>query len=142
VKELKAHGETAQLYALSYADNQLIMKIAGQQFAHGVIIAQVMPNLNSRSMGLVKEFHENFAKYADAKAPPTFFNLEGYLSAKLIVEAVRRSKDASPEGVRRGLEMMGKYDLGGYTVDFSPKKHWGSQYIEMSLIGRSGRLVY
>jgi len=142
IKEVKARGETAQLYALSYADNQLIMKIAGQQFAHGVIISQVMPNLNNRSFGLVKEFHENFAKYADAKAAPTFFNLEGYLSAKLIVEAVRRSKDASPEGVRRGLEMMGKYDLGGYTVDFSPKKHWGSQYIEMSLIGRSGRLVY
>jgi len=49
---------------------------------------------------------------------------------------------AQGEGVRRGLEMMGKYDLGGYIIDFSPTKHWGSQFIELSLIGGSGRLVY
>jgi ABC-type branched-subunit amino acid transport system substrate-binding protein len=142
IKAVKARGETAQLYALSYADNQLIMKVAGEQFARGVIIAQVMPNVNSRSIPLAREFRENFAKYAPGKGAPTFFNLEGYLSAKLIVEAVRRSKDASPEGVRRGLEMMARYDVGGYNIDFSPAKHAGSQFIEMSMIGRSGALVY
>jgi branched-chain amino acid transport system substrate-binding protein len=90
----------------------------------------------------VKEFQENWAKHAKDKGAPSFFNIEGYISAKLIVEAVRRSKDASPEGVRRGLEMLSKYDLGGYIIDFSPTKHWGSQFIELSLIGGSGRLVY
>lgn len=145
IKEVKTAGVTAQLYALSYADNQLIVKIAGQQLAHGVAIAQVMPNLNNKSLGIVKEFHQDFGKFAkgkDIKTQPTFFNIEGYISAKLIVEAVRRSKEASPEGVRRGLEMMGKYDLGGYIIDFSPTKHTGSQFIELSLIGASGRLVY
>jgi len=142
IKELKARGETAQLYAMSYADSQLIVKVAGQQLAHGVAISQVMPNLNNKSLRLVKEFHEDYAKYGKTKTPPTFFNLEGYVSAKLIVEAVRRSKDASPDGVRRGLEMMKEYDLGGYTIDFSPTKHWGSQFIELSLISGSGRLVY
>ena len=149
IKAVKTAGVTAQLYALSYADAQLIGKIAGPQLAHGVAIAQVMPNLNNKSLGLVKEFHENFAKYVKVKVKadgikgaPTFFNIEGYISAKLIVEAVRRSKDASPEGVRRGLEMMKEYDLGGYIIDFSPTKHWGSQFIELSLIGGSGRLAY
>jgi len=145
IKAVKAAGETAQLYAMSYADAQLITKVAGAQFAHGVAISQVMPNINNKTLKLVKEFHDDFAKYAaakDIKTPPTFFNLEGYVSAKLIVEAVRRSKDASPAGVRRGLEMMKEYDLGGYTVDFSPTKHWGSQFVELSLIGASGRLAY
>jgi ABC-type branched-subunit amino acid transport system substrate-binding protein len=145
VKAVKAAGETAQLYAMSYADAQLIAKVAGPQFAHGVAISQVMPNVNNKTLKLVKEFHEDFAKYAkakDIKIAPTFFNLEGYVSAKLIVEAVRRSKDASPAGVRRGLEMMKEYDLGGYTIDFSPSKHWGSQFVELSLIGASGRLAY
>ena len=120
----------------------LIVKIAGKEQAHGVAIAQVMPNLNNKSLGIVKEFQDNWAKYSKDKGAPTFFNIEGYISAKLIVEAVRRSKDASPEGVRRGLEMMSKYDMGGYIIDFSPSKHWGSQFIELSLIGGSGRLVY
>lgn len=138
---MKTAGVTAQLYALSYADTPLIVKVAGQQLAHGVAIAQVMPNLNNKSLGIVKGFQDNWARYAKEKGAPTFFNIEGYISAKLIVEAVRRSKDASPEGVRRGLEMMSKYDLGGYLIDFSPAKHWGSQFIELSLIGGAGRLV-
>jgi branched-chain amino acid transport system substrate-binding protein len=142
IKGVKTAGVTAQLYALSYADTPLIVKVAGAQLAHGVVIAQVMPNLSNKSLGLVKEFQSDWAKYAPSKTAPTFFNIEGYLSAKLIVEAVRRSKDASPEGVRRGLETMSKYDLGGYIIDFSPTKHWGSQFIELSLIGGAGRLMY
>ncbi|HXJ08242.1 MAG TPA: ABC transporter substrate-binding protein [Burkholderiales bacterium] len=145
IKAVKGAGVTAQLYAMSYADAQLISKVAGPQYAHGVAISQVMPNINNKTLKLVKEFHEDFAKYAkakDIKTAPTFFNLEGYVSARLIVDAVRRSKDASPAGVRKGLEMMKEYDLGGYTVDFSPSKHWGSQFVELSLIGASGRLAY
>jgi len=142
IKAVKSAGVTAQLYAMSYADAQLIAKVAGPQLAHGVAISQVMPNINNKTLKLVKEFHEDYAKYNKTKTPPTFFNLEGYVSAKLIVEAVRRSKDASPAGVRRGLEMMKEYDLGGYTIDFSPTKHWGSQFVELSLIGASGRLAY
>ena len=142
IKGVKTAGVTAQLYALSYADTPLIVKIAGKELAHGVAIAQVMPNIGNKSLGIVKEFQDNWAKYAKDKGAASFFNIEGYISAKLIVEAVRRSKDASPEGVRRGLEMMSKYDLGGYLIDFSPTKHWGSQFIELSLIGGSGRLVY
>jgi len=142
IKAVKTAGVTAQLYAFSYADAPLIVKVAGKDLAHGVAIAQVMPNLSNKSLGIVKEFTENWAKYAKDKGEPTFFNIEGYISAKLIVEAVRRSKDPSPEGVRRGLETMTKYDLGGYIIDFSPTKHWGSQFVELSLIGGSGRLVY
>jgi branched-chain amino acid transport system substrate-binding protein len=143
VKAVKAAGVTAQLYALSYADAPLILKIAGKEYAHGVAVAQVMPNLNKTSLGFVREFRDNWSKHAkDPQSEPTFFNIEGYLSAKLIVEAVRRSKDPSPEGVRRGLEMMANYDMGGYVIDFSPTKHWGSQFIELSLIGGSGKLVY
>jgi ABC-type branched-subunit amino acid transport system substrate-binding protein len=142
IKAVKTAGVTAQLYAFSYADAPLIVKVAGKEFAHGVAIAQVMPNLNNKTLGIVKEFHDNWAKHAKDKGAPTFFNIEGYISAKLIVEAVRRSKDPSPEGVRKGLESMAKYDLGGYVIDFSPTKHWGSQFIELSLIGGSGRLVY
>src|SRR5262245_20855388 len=142
VKAVKGAGVTAQLYVFSYADAGLIVKVAGKEMAHGVAIAQVMPNMSNRTLYIAKKFQQNWTKKAKAKGQPTFFNIEGYISAKLIVEAVRRSKDASPEGVRRGLEMMSKYDMGGYVIDFSPTKHWGSQFIELSLIGASGRLVY
>ena len=144
IKQMKKSGSASTFYNVSFVGAKALADELGKE-GSGVAISQVMPNINNKTLKLVKEFHEDFAKYAkakDIKTAPTFFNLEGYVSARLIVEAVRRSKDASPAGVRKGLEMMKEYDLGGYTVDFSPSKHWGSQFVELSLIGASGRLAY
>jgi ABC-type branched-subunit amino acid transport system substrate-binding protein len=142
VKLLRLRGETAQLYALSYADSQMVVKTAGLQLAHGVVISQVMPNLNAKAMPIVREFRDNFAKYSKVKTEPTYFQIEGYLSAKLIVEAIRRTKDASPEGVRRGLEQMKNYDVGGYEINYSPTDHQGSKFVDLSVITGKGALVY
>jgi len=60
----------------------------------------------------------------------------------LIVEAIRRIKDASPEGVRCGLEQMRSFDLGGYVINFSLTNHEGSSFVDLSMINSLGRLVY
>lgn len=140
-KELKKGRVDSLLYAVSYADFKLITKLLGSE-AHGFVISQVLPNLNNLTLPLVKAFREDFAKYAGAKEEPTHFNLEGYMSARLIVEAIRRSKDASPQGVIRGLEQMREYDMGGYMVDFSPSKHLGSNWVDLSIINAKGSLMY
>lgn len=142
IKALKAKGETAQLYTLSFADSNLIVQTASLQGARGVVISQVMPNLNTSTIPLIKAFQSDFAKYSKTKGDPSYYNLEGYVSAKLIVEAIRRTKDASPEGVRRGLEQMRDLDLGGYIVNFSPTNHEGSSFVDLSMINSVGRLVY
>jgi branched-chain amino acid transport system substrate-binding protein len=142
IKDAKVGGLLAALYGLSYTDFRLVVKVAGGDLARGVAISQVLPNPNSDTTPLLKEFRANFAKYNPEVKQPSHFNLEGYISAKLIVEAIRRSKDASPDGVRRGLEMLHNYDLGGYVVDFSPTKHTGSTYVDLSMIGKSGELIY
>lgn len=142
VKEAKTAGLSSVLYGLSYTDFRLTAKVAGDQLARGVVIAQVFPNPGNRTLPLIKEFRENFEKYGKVQGVPSHFNLEGYICAKLIVEGIRRSKDGSPQGVIRGLEMLHDYNLGGYIVDFSPTKHNGSVYVELSIIGATGNLVY
>ena len=143
VKEAKSRGLQASLYGLSYTDFKLVVKLAGNALARGVAISQVLPNPSTRTLSLIKEFRENFEKYNTAVVGvPSHFNLEGYISAKLIVEAIRRTKDSSPDGVRRGLEQMRDFDLGGYHVDFSPTKHTGSTWVDLSMISASGGLVY
>jgi branched-chain amino acid transport system substrate-binding protein len=142
IAAVKKSGETALLYALSYADSKYVIEAAGLKLAHGVAISQVMPNLNTRTMPLVKSFHEDWAKYGKSKDAPTHFTIEGYIAGRLIVEAIRRTKDASPDGVRRGLEQLRAFDLGGYVIDFSPTNHQGSRHVDLSVIGGSGKLVY
>ena len=140
-KELKAGGVGSLLYAVSYADFKLIAKLAGSQ-ARGFVISQVLPNLNNRSLPLIKAFREDFAKYSKSAEEPSHYNLEGYIAVRLIVEAIRRSKNSSAEGVKRGLEQLRQFDLGGYVVDLSPTKHTGSSWVDLSMLSASGALVY
>jgi len=141
-KALRAGGVSSLLYAVSYADFKLIAKVAGKDLARGFVISQVLPNLNNRTLPLIKTFREDWDKHANTKEEPSHFNLEGYISARLIVDAIRRSKDPSPRGVIRGLEQMREYDMGGYVVDFSPTKHSGSNWVDLSMISASGALIY
>ena len=141
-EQAKSAGLASSLYGLSYTDFRLATKVAGKKLARGVAISQVLPNPNNRTLPLIKEFRANFEKYGKTKDIPSHFNLEGYIAAKLIVEAIRRSKDSSPQGVTRGLEMLRNYDMGGYLVDFSPTKHNGSRFVDLSMIGATGELIY
>jgi branched-chain amino acid transport system substrate-binding protein len=142
IKEAKSAGVSSALYGMSYTDFRLASKVAGPQLARGVAIAQVFPSPNNRTLPLIKEFRDNFEKYGKVQGVPSSFNLEGYIAAKILVEAIRRSKDASPAGVIRGLEMLHDWDMGGYVVDFSPTKHNGSTFVDMSMISASGELIY
>jgi ABC-type branched-subunit amino acid transport system substrate-binding protein len=141
-KALRVGGVESLLYAVSYADFKLIAKVAGKDLARGFVISQVLPNLNNRTLPLIKSFRDDWDKYANSKEGPSHFNLEGYMSARLIVDAIGRSKDPSPQGVIRGLEQMREYDMGGYVVDFSPAKHSGSNWVDLSMISASGALIY
>jgi ABC-type branched-subunit amino acid transport system substrate-binding protein len=142
IKEAKTAGISSTLFGLSYTDFRLASKVAGNQLARGVAIAQVFPSPTNRVMPLIKEFRDNFEKYSKVQGVPSAFNLEGYIGAKILVEAIRRSKDASGPGTLRGLEMLKDWDMGGYVVDFSPTKHTGSRFVDMSMIGATGDLIY
>jgi ABC-type branched-subunit amino acid transport system substrate-binding protein len=143
VKDAKSAGVSSTLYGMSYTDFDMTIKTAGINLARGVAIAQVFPNLNNKTIPIVREFRDNFDKFGKLNgATPTYFNIEGYIGGKIIVEAIKRSKDASPAGVRRGLEMLHDYDTGGFIVDFSPTKHNGSKFVDLSIIGAKGDLVY
>jgi len=142
IKDAKSAKISSSLYGMSYTDFDLAIKVAGGDQARGVAIAQVFPNLNNRTIPIVKEFRDNFEKYGKVQGVPSYFNLEGYIGGKILVEAIKRSKDASPQGVRRGLEMLHDYDMGGFMVDFSPTKHNGSKFVDLSIIGAKGGLVF
>jgi ABC-type branched-subunit amino acid transport system substrate-binding protein len=142
IKEAKVAGVSSTLFGLSYTDFRLAAKVAGNQLARGVAITQVFPSPANRVVPIIKEFRDNFEKYSKVQGVPSAFNLEGYIGAKILVEAIRRSKDASGPGTLRGLEMLKDWDMGGYVVDFSPTKHTGSRFVDMSMIGATGDLIY
>lgn len=67
--------------------------------------------------------------------------MEGYIAAKVIVEAVRRhGKSPSRAGMVTALDGMDSYDLGGYLVSFKPGMRSGAKFVELSIISGSGKI--
>jgi branched-chain amino acid transport system substrate-binding protein len=141
VAALRKAGVTQSIFVLSYVQPGLLIKVAGLAGARGVGIAQTYPNPNGRVLPLLREFQAAMkVSFPDIKEY-TPFHLEGYMSAKVVGEALLRSKDITGAGLARSLKAMGEIDLGGFRVDFS-KANTGSNFVDIGVMNIDGRLVY
>ncbi len=141
VKAYRESGGGAQLYNISVVNAAEIVSLAGLQNAHGLGISQVVPYPYQPRLPVVREYQALLKKYApDEEINYTSF--EEFLGAKVLVEGLRRAGPAPTRAkVIKALESMGNYDLGGVTVNYSPENRIGSRYVELTVIGRSGRLM-
>jgi branched-chain amino acid transport system substrate-binding protein len=142
IAQLRKAGFASQAFALSYMPAGLAFKIAGEGGARGVGIAQTYPNPNSPNLGLTRDFKAVMSKYAPKVTTFTAFHLEGYISARILVEGIKRSGNTpTAERLTAALKSMGSQDLGGFTVDFS-KSNSGSNFVDLAVIDSSGKLRY
>ncbi len=141
IKGYREAGGGAQLYNISVVDPAEIVKLAGLKNAHGLGISQVVPYPYLPNLPVVREYQALLKKYAPEEHV-NYTSFEQFLGAKVLVEALRRAGPAPTRAkVVKALETLGSYDLGGITVNFSPNNRVGSRYVEVTVIGRSGRLM-
>ena len=68
--------------------------------------------------------------------------MEGFASAKVLVEALRRAgPKPSRDRVIAALNGITDFDLGGLELSFSPGNHTGLKFVELSMIDRSGKFM-
>jgi ABC-type branched-subunit amino acid transport system substrate-binding protein len=66
--------------------------------------------------------------------------LEGFASAKVLVEALRRAgPKPSRASLHNALENLGRVDLGGLVLDYSPTDHTGLDFVDLSIISAGGK---
>ncbi|TFZ07970.1 ABC transporter substrate-binding protein [Ramlibacter humi] len=141
IEQYRAGGGTAQLFAHSGADIEQLSKRLSEEQMQGVAIAQVTPSPYKISSRIAKEFADTVAKTKDLEVPVSYAMMEGFITGKVIVEAVRR-QGARPtrEGIASALEAMDRLDLGGYLVGFRPGVRTGSRFVELSIISGTGKI--
>lgn len=140
IEQFRAGGGTAQLFAYSGADIEQLSKRLSEEQMQGVAIAQVTPSPYKINVRVAKEFNDAVARNKP-EVPVSYAMMEGYITAKVIVEAVRRQgARVSREGMAATLEAMDSYDLGGYVVGYKPGKHSGSKLVELSIISGAGKI--
>ena len=141
IKRYREAGGGAQLFNISVVDPAELVKGAGLANARGLGISQVVPYPYRPDLPAVREYHQLLKKYAPGQEP-NYTSFEEFLGAKVLVEALRRAGAAPTRArVMRALESMGNHDLGGVFVNFSSANRIGSRYVEVTVIGSSGKLL-
>jgi branched-chain amino acid transport system substrate-binding protein len=141
VKRYRELGGGAQLYNISVVDPAEIVKLAGLRNAHGLGISQVVPYPYTPRLAAVREYQELLKRHApDQQINYTSF--EEFLGAKVLVEGLRRAgPNPTRARVLAALETMSTFDLGGISVGYSPQNRVGSRYVEVTVIGSTGKLL-
>jgi branched-chain amino acid transport system substrate-binding protein len=141
-KQIRSVSTVAQLVNISVVNPKEIVRLIGTNDARGIGIAQVMPYPYSPTVSIVKEYQQAMKKCAPAGAEMSYANFEEFVGAKVLVEGLRRAgPNLTREKVIRSLENLNAYDTGGFTVNFSPSNRIGSRFMEITVIGKYGRLL-
>lgn len=140
-KRYREAGGGAQLYNISVVDPAELVNLAGIKSVHGLGISQVVPYPFAPNTAVVREYQAALKKYAPEEKI-NYTSFEEFLGAKVLVEGLRR---AGPNPTRarlvQALESLGRYDLGGTTVGYSPDNRIGSRFVEVTVVGGSGKLM-
>jgi ABC-type branched-subunit amino acid transport system substrate-binding protein len=135
IKAFKAAGSGAQFVTLSNNASGGFIKLLGDQ-ARGVIVTQVLPQ--SISFAIVKEAGDLARANNVPDVSPAM--LEGFGSAKVLVEALRRAgPNPSSERIQTALEGLRKFDIGGLEVSYSSTDHTGLDFADLSIISADGK---
>ena len=135
VQAVKAAGSSAQIVTLSNNASSGFAKLLGEQ-ARGVIVSQVLPQ--TFRYALVKEATQLANAHGIKDLSPAM--LEGFASAKVLVEGLRRSgPKPTRERLQAALEDMQNFDLGGLVISYSPTDHSGLDFADLSIISADGK---
>ena len=140
VNAMRAAGQNPQFVTLSPVGAELLVAEMGAQAARGIGITQVMPYPWNDALALVRDYREAVKHHApDAK--PSYYGLEGYIAGRVMIEGLTRIQgEPTREKLIAALEQA-PIDLGGYRLSYSPTDHFGSHFVESTIIGRNGRIL-
>lgn len=140
IKEARARGGRIQFMAVNSGAQQMVQLLGPE--ARGLVFAQVVPFPWSSTLPIAKEYREVLKKTAP-NADYSFSSLEGYISARTIVEGLRRAgAKLSREQLVAAMEEMDGVDLGGFPVTYTKTHHQGSVFVDTVVVGSDGRFVH
>ncbi len=137
VRDIRAKNFRGPIYGFSNTGESLLAEQLGAAGA-GVILARVTPRSDNARSVVVRELIQDAQA---AKLPkPNVYMLEGYIAARTLVEVLRKAgRDPNRAKVKKALEAMTEWDMGGFRVSFDGGRV-GSKLVELSLIDSSGKV--
>ena len=140
IKAARAKRYPGQFANVSFVGSKALADELGNA-GRGVVVSQVVPSpFHARSV-VVTEYQQHMTQAGDKAFD--FTSLEGYIGARVLVEGLRRAGSAlTRDSLIAALETMHNYNMGGFTVDYSPTDHQGGNLTNLTVIGGDGRFLF
>ena len=140
IKQARAQTFGGQFFNVSFVGSKALAEELGDASA-GVSISQVVPFPYIPSSAIVREYQQRMTESGHKEFD--FSSMEGYLAAKVLTEGLRLAgKNLSRAALTSSLESMRDYNMGGFTVSYSPNSHEGSRFTDMTIVGRGGKFTH
>ena len=145
VRSARDAGWTVPISNVSFVGSDAMLgllvkhgRATGRDYTRALVNSQVVPSYDDATLPAVAEYRTLIDKHDPA--PPekvrdagyavqklSFISLEGFVNAKVVVEALRRAgPNPTRAGFRHALESMRNVDLGiGAPLTFGPERHQG-----------------
>jgi branched-chain amino acid transport system substrate-binding protein len=105
-----------------------------------VIVSQVFPSERRLAVPMIAEASRLAAAQKVAQMTPAM--IEGFAAAKVLVAGLKRaekdSKVITRQSLKRALESLERYDIGGLEISYSASDHSGLDFADLSIIGADG----
>jgi ABC-type branched-subunit amino acid transport system substrate-binding protein len=145
VRTARDLGWTVPISNVSFVGSDAMLRLlvqhgraAGRDYTRALVNSQVVPSYDDVALPGVVEYRGLMERYnpvlppalRDEKYVPqrySFISLEGYVNARVVVEALRRAgPHPTRTGFRQALESLRSFDLGiGASLTFGPERHQG-----------------
>lgn len=132
-------GSRATFMGVNSGSSQLVKALG--PLAQGMLFAQVVPSPWERKHALAREY-QDAARAADPRAEFSYGALEGFMTAKALVLALRAcGRDLSRAALHRALRGHA-FELGGVKTQYAEGDHAGSHFVDLSMVSRDGRFIH
>lgn len=138
IKEIRAKGGKMTIMTLSNNSSDAFINHLGSNAA-GIMLSQITPAPELVSSVLGQELR---IAALQSKITYSYAAMEGFVSAKVLVEGLRKAgPNLTREQFIKALESIKREDLGGISLSYSPNNHSGSEYVELTMIGKKRAYV-
>ena len=137
LRELNTQLRGVSSYSYSTIDTTMVMKQT-EGAAKGLGVTQIVPIPSGASMLVVRDYRRDLE--ALKRGEPSFYGLEAYLEAAVLVEGLKRTGSGNPssESLVKALETMNAFEIKGFRVSYSGRGREGSRYVDLTVIGKNG----
>lgn len=138
IRETRKQGGLFQFMSLSFTNAAALVEDLGPRESIGLAFAQVVPTPYSNATGISAEFRQ----LAGKTIPINYVSMEGFVTARLMIEALRRAgSPLTRERLVEALENGRPIALGDYSVSFTPRDRDGGDFVELTVVDRFSRFV-